>query len=147
MIREVSIVPTITVDNKKDYREQVERINVFTRRVQIDITDGIFASSETLDITNIWWPKNWEADLHLMVAQPSQYIDKVVKMAPSLCIFHAETNETNMTASPDGFESIQELIYNSQTGDSIQLENKTYVTDGSAIFIDKNLTIYGSKSS
>ena len=61
MIRQVSIVPTITVNNKKDYRLQAERINVFTRRVQIDVTDGIFTPNETLDITNIWWQKNWEA--------------------------------------------------------------------------------------
>ncbi|MBR3254354.1 hypothetical protein IKF88_01310 [Candidatus Saccharibacteria bacterium] len=104
MIREVSIVPTITVDNKKDYREQVERINVFTRRVQIDITDGIFASSETLDITNVWWPKNWEADLHLMVAKPSEYLDTIFKLMPSLCIFHAEASENLLPI----FEALKE---------------------------------------
>ena len=93
MIREVSIVPTILVDNKKDYRTQVERINVFTRRVQIDITDGVFAPSETLDITNIWWPRNWETDLHLMVAKPSEYLETIFKLMPSLCILHAEASE------------------------------------------------------
>ena len=57
MIRTVSIVPTILTDNKQDYRAQAERINVFTRRVQIDVTDGVFAPFATLDITNVWWPK------------------------------------------------------------------------------------------
>lgn len=93
MIRTVSIVPTILSDNKQEYREKVEAINSFTRRVQIDITDGVFAPTETLDITNVWWPKNWEADLHLMVARPSDHIDTILKLSPSLCIFHAETNE------------------------------------------------------
>ena len=93
MIRTVSIVPTILSDNKQEYREKVETINSFTRRVQIDITDGGFAPTETLDITNVWWPKNWEADLHLMVARPSDHIDTILKLSPSLCIFHAETNE------------------------------------------------------
>lgn len=93
MIRTVSIVPTITTDNKQDYRAQVERINVFTRRVQIDVTDGVFAPSQLLDITNIWWPKNWEADLHLMVARPSDHLDTVLKLSPSLCILHAEASE------------------------------------------------------
>lgn len=92
MIRTVSIVPTILSDNKQEYREKVETINSFTRRVQIDITDGVLAT-ETLDITNVWWPKNWEADLHLMVARPSDHIDTILKLSPSLCIFHAETNE------------------------------------------------------
>ena len=93
MIREVAIVPTILADNKKDYRIQVERINTFTRRVQVDVTDGTFAPSETLDITNIWWPKNWETDLHLMVTRPSEYLDTIFKLMPSLCIFHAEVSE------------------------------------------------------
>lgn len=93
MIRTVSIVPTILSDNKQEYRTQIERINSFTRRVQIDITDGVFAPSETLDITNIWWPKNWQADLHLMAAQPSAYLDTILKLSPALCILHAEANE------------------------------------------------------
>lgn len=93
MIRTVSIVPAILTDNKQDYRAQVERINYFTRRVQIDITDGVFAPYPTLDITNVWWPKNWAADLHLMVANPSAYLDTILKLHPSLCILHAEANE------------------------------------------------------
>lgn len=104
MIREVSIVPTILVDNKKDYRTQIERINVFTRRVQVDITDGVFAPSETLDITNIWWPKSWETDLHLMVAKPSEYLDTIFKLMPSLCIFHAEASENLLPV----FEALKE---------------------------------------
>ena len=93
MIRTVSIVPTILTDNKQDYRAQAERINVFTRRVQIDVTDGVFAQPPTLDVTNIWWPKNWEADLHLMAAKPSESIDTILKLNPSLCILHAEASE------------------------------------------------------
>ena len=93
MIRTVSIVPAILTDNKVEYRAQVERINVFTRRVQADVTDGIFAPAETLDVTNVWWPRNWEADLHLMAANPSESLDTILKLNPSLCILHAEANE------------------------------------------------------
>lgn len=93
MIRTVSIVPTILTDNKQDYRAQIERINIFTRRVQIDVSDGTFAPTQTLDITNIWWPKNWETDLHLMSANPSAHLDTILKLSPSLCILHAEANE------------------------------------------------------
>ena len=93
MIRTVSIVPSILTDNKQDYRTQVEKINVFTRRVQIDVTDGKFAPTQTLDVTNVWWPKNWQADLHLMVTNPSEHLDTVLKLNPSLCILHAEAGE------------------------------------------------------
>ncbi len=96
MIRQVSIVPTILTDNKQDFRAQVEKINVFTRRVQIDVTDGVFAPNPTLDVTNIWWPRNWEADLHLMAARPSEHLDTILKLNPSLCILHAEAQEDLM---------------------------------------------------
>ena len=93
MIRSVSIVPAILTDNKLEYRNQIERINTFSRRAQIDVTDGVFAPTTTLDISNVWWPKDWEADLHLMVAKPSEYIDTILKLNPSLCILHAEASE------------------------------------------------------
>ncbi|MBR2998260.1 hypothetical protein IKF34_00565 [Candidatus Saccharibacteria bacterium] len=93
MIRQVSIVPAILTNDKQDYRAQIEKINTFTRRVQIDVTDGVFAPHPTLDITNIWWPKNWQADLHLMMARPSEHLDIVMKLEPSLCILHAEASE------------------------------------------------------
>lgn len=96
MIRTVSIVPSILTDNKQDYRAQVERINVFTRRVQIDVSDGKFAPANTLDVTNVWWPKNWEADLHLMATNPSEHLDTILKLNPSLCILHAEASEDLM---------------------------------------------------
>ena len=89
-------MPAILTDNKQDYRAQVERINVFTRRVQIDVTDGAFTPVQTLDVTNIWWPKNWQADLHLIAANPSQHMDTILKLDPSLCILHAEANEDLM---------------------------------------------------
>ena len=96
MIRTVSIVPTILTDNKQDFRSQIEKINTFTRRVQIDITDGVFTPTQTLDITYVWWPKNWTTDLHLMATKPSEFMDTILKLNPSLCILHAEASEDLM---------------------------------------------------
>ncbi|MBR2855503.1 hypothetical protein IKE99_01000 [Candidatus Saccharibacteria bacterium] len=93
MLRTVSIVPSILTDNKQDYRSQVEKINAFTRRVQIDVTDGVFAPTRTLDVTNVWWPNNWKADLHLMATNPSAHLETILKLNPSLCILHAEASE------------------------------------------------------
>ena len=104
MIRTVTLVPSILTDNKQDYRAQIEKINIFTRRVQIDVTDGIFVPNQTLDITNVWWPNNWAADLHLMAAYPSQHMDTILKLNPSLCILHAEAQE-DLTPS---FQALQE---------------------------------------
>lgn len=104
MLRTVSIVPTILTNNKVDYRAQIERINIFTRRAQIDVTDGVFAKNETIDITNVWWPKGWITDLHLMVDKPSEHLDTILKLMPSLCILHAEASEDLLPT----FEALKE---------------------------------------
>lgn len=93
MIKPVSIVPTILSNDKQIYHSQVEKINLFTKRAQIDITDGVFAKQRTLDITTVWWPKTWTTDLHLMVMEPSLYLDAILRLHPSLCIMHAEAKE------------------------------------------------------
>ena len=93
MLRSVSIVPSILTNDKQDFRNQIESINRFARRAQIDVTDGQFAEKTTIDITNIWWPKTWEADVHLMFLNPSEYMDIIIKLHPSLCILHAEAGE------------------------------------------------------
>ena len=93
MLRTVSIIPTLLSNNKQEYRDLAEKINTFSRRVQIDVTDNSFAQATTLDITNIWWPKNWEADLHFMAFHPSEDLDIILKLHPSLCILHAEAGE------------------------------------------------------
>lgn len=93
MLRTVTVVPTILVNNKQDFRDTIEKYNSFTRRVQIDITDGEFTTAKTLDVTNIWWPKTWEVDLHMMVKRPSEHIETILKLHPSLVIFHVEIEE------------------------------------------------------
>ena len=93
MLRTVSIVPSILTNDKQLFRQQVETVNRFTRRVQLDVTDGVFSSMTSLDISNVWWPKNWQADLHLMAAKPSESLDIILKLNPDLCILHAEAAE------------------------------------------------------
>ena len=93
MIRTVTVVPAVLAESKIEYRQQIEKINNFSRRIHVDVSDGNFAPSTTLDISNIWWPKEWKADIHLMAVYPSQSIDVILKLQPSLCILHAEANE------------------------------------------------------
>ena len=93
MIRTVTIVPAVLTDNKADYREQLVKLNPITHHIQVDVTDGIFTEGRTLDLANVWWPKGWQVDIHLMAARPSEYLPILLKMRPSLCILHAEANE------------------------------------------------------
>ena len=100
MIRTVTVVPAVLAESKKDYRKQIEEINHFARRVHIDVSDGAFAPATTIDISNVWWPKEWKADIHLMAAYPSKDLEVILKLKPSLCILHAEASEDLLPVLP-----------------------------------------------
>jgi len=88
------IVPTILTNDKNLYRRQYEIYSKFAKRIQVDICDGIFTPTLTINEADAWWQQGWAAmDLHMMVMNPTQHVPAILKVKPSLCIFHAETNE------------------------------------------------------
>lgn len=89
----IRIAPTILTDSPDEFQAAVVAINEFTNQVQIDITDGEFAPSRTIGLDHVFWPDNWQVDIHMMVKNPSRYVDKLILMKPHLVIFHAEVEE------------------------------------------------------
>ena len=88
------IVPTILTNDKNLFTKQYEVYSKFAKRIQIDICDGMFGPTKTIDITNVWKQDDWAPmDLHMMVMNPSATLPAVLKIKPNLCIFHAETSE------------------------------------------------------
>ncbi len=88
-----TIVPTVLTDTPDHYKQYMVVYNQFTKRVQIDIADGEFTPVKTININQIWWPAGWKADLHMMVAHPSAYLETLIRLKPNLVIFHAEVKE------------------------------------------------------
>lgn len=87
------IAPALLAENQDDYKAQVTRLHPFAERVHVDITDGEFAPSFTVNSSQLWWPQEWKVDIHAMVARPSQYVQALVALKPHLIIFHAEVAE------------------------------------------------------
>lgn len=87
------VVPTVLAATPDDYKASLERIHTFAQRVHIDLSDGNFAPNQTVAVNQIWWPQEWQIDVHAMVASPAQYIDSLLAMKPNLIIFHAEVKE------------------------------------------------------
>lgn len=87
------VVPAILADSADTYKAQVERLHGVGDRVHIDISDGEFAPSLTLGASQIWWPQEWSADIHAMVARPSEHVGALISLKPNMIIFHAETSE------------------------------------------------------
>ncbi|HUA13434.1 MAG TPA: hypothetical protein VL989_02960 [Candidatus Sulfotelmatobacter sp.] len=84
------ICPTITAENEEDYGKQIDNILGFAERIHIDLMDGKFAPTTSLDINKIWWPEYITADLHLMNQKPEEHIDELRQLKPHLVIVHIE---------------------------------------------------------
>jgi ribulose-phosphate 3-epimerase len=87
------IAPTILAETPDDYKAMVERIHGFAKRVHIDICDGEFAPTFTVGAAQVWWPQEWTVDIHAMVARPSEHLETLISLKPSMIIFHAEVQE------------------------------------------------------
>lgn len=86
------ICPTITACSPEEYAAQIERIEKFASRVQIDITDGIFAQPATVNLNQVYAPESWQTDLHLMIQKPLAWLEAAIALSPNLVIFHAEAD-------------------------------------------------------
>jgi len=87
------IAPCVTVETTDQYKESMERIHTFASRVHIDISDGEFAPTFLVGPDQLWWPQGWHADVHAMVARPSEYVNQLIALKSDLIIFHAEVQE------------------------------------------------------
>lgn len=87
------IVPTVTAPDLETYNKQAQESRQLSRRIQIDISDGTFASSMLAPLDQIQFPADTQVDLHLMTAKPSQYVAKILELKPSLCIMHVESDD------------------------------------------------------
>jgi ribulose-phosphate 3-epimerase len=86
------ICPTVTAYDTHAYREQMERIEPFARRVHIDLMDGQFAPTKSPPLNQIWLPDNITSDIHLMYQHPMNYLELLVKLKPNLVIIHHEAD-------------------------------------------------------
>jgi len=84
------IAPAILAENLDQYKEQIDKVSGFTERAHIDVSDGIFAPSVTVKPDEIWWPENWEVDIHAMIMNPTDYLQTLISLKPSMVIIHAE---------------------------------------------------------
>lgn len=87
------IAPAVLAETTDQFKQMMEKIHQLADRVHIDISDGEFAPTFTINATEAWWPEGWHADIHAMVARPSEYVDQLIALKADLIIFHAEVQE------------------------------------------------------
>lgn len=87
------IAPCITVETPEAFKASVEQLQAFATRVHVDTSDGEFAPAFLLGADQMYFPENWQVDVHAMVARPSEHLARLIALKPSLIIFHAEIQE------------------------------------------------------
>ncbi len=89
----VAIVPTITTAEQAVFNENLARFSQFSKRIQIDASDGSFAPTTLVPLTSMNIPENLNIDLHVMSARPSEHLPAIISLKPRLCILHAEVDD------------------------------------------------------
>lgn len=72
----LKIVPALLADNIRVLKEQLDRVEPYFQRVQLDVVDGLFAPNTSAGPEGISWPEKMKIDLHLMVNQPEEYLHR-----------------------------------------------------------------------
>ena len=89
------IVPTILTNDPAIYAKAIQLYSTFAKRIQIDIADGSFVKTVTVQTSNIpALPSDKIVDIHMMVTHPSQFLPDLLKLKPSSVILHAEAGES-----------------------------------------------------
>jgi ribulose-phosphate 3-epimerase len=86
------ICPTVLASEAHEYRIQLEKVVAFASRIQIDLMDGEFAPSRSINPIQAYWPPEVIADIHLMFQRPLEHIETLVSLKPHMVIIHAEAS-------------------------------------------------------
>lgn len=86
------VCPAILADTAEKYHSEIEKVAHFAQRIQIDLTDGEFATSRTIMPQDAWWPAGVKADFHLMYHRPDAAIKTILEHRPNMIIVHAEAD-------------------------------------------------------
>jgi ribulose-phosphate 3-epimerase len=85
------VAPTITAENPHIYREQMERVSSFAKRVHIDLMDGKFTKNKSVDISQVWLQEGAINDIHVMFQRPEEILSDLIKLKPNMVIVHPES--------------------------------------------------------
>ena len=72
------VCPTILAKSEQDYKNQIEKVASFAKRIQIDLKDNKFALGESTPLKKVWWPKGVIADIHVMYESPQDYLETLI---------------------------------------------------------------------
>jgi len=100
--KNIEIIPTILVNNFKEVKERIKKVENYVNWVQLDIMDGVFVDNKTWPYTKSDKPnpedlKNFKTrtklEAHLMVEKPEEVIDDWLEKVDRI-IIHYEASDS-----------------------------------------------------
>lgn len=89
------IIPAIIADSSEDLQKKIRLVEPYVQRVQIDIMDGIFVSTQSKigpsDVAKIETPL--AVEIHLMVSKPENHIARWLDTQADKIIVHWEATD------------------------------------------------------
>lgn len=102
----IKIIPAILTSSPQELKDMIMVCEEVVDRVQIDIIDGIFANNKTIDPQAVSYIEtNLMLDMHLMVKEPVNWLERCVRAHADRVIGHIEM----MTSQKDFILKSQEL--------------------------------------
>ncbi len=90
----MKIVPAVLTDKPEELRRMISQAETFCGLVQIDIMDGRFVPSKSISAEDLMKVKtNLKLEAHLMVEEPSKYLEAFSKAGVKRIVFHYESKE------------------------------------------------------
>lgn len=90
----MEIIPAILTNNSQELQEKIALVEGLVKRVQIDVIDGVFANNKTVALEAL---ENTDAaislDIHLMVKNPIDWVEKSVRTGADRIIGQVEIME------------------------------------------------------
>ncbi|MCM8787510.1 MAG: ribulose-phosphate 3-epimerase [Candidatus Omnitrophica bacterium] len=140
------IIPAILTSSSCEFKRMLKICKTFTNYVQIDIMDGIFVPSKSIQPDTIELTKtDLKSEAHLMVKDPFLWLEAFKKFGTSRIIFHFE-------AVDEPLEVIKKIKnYNFEVG--MAINPKTKISDfkhlvdkvDTILFMSVNPGFYGSE--
>lgn len=142
----MKIVPAVLTDSPEELKRMIAQSEGFCDLVQIDIMDGRFVPSKSISAGDLAKIKTaLKLEIHLMVDEPSKYIEPFKEAGAKRIVFHYESKE-------DPAEVIRKIRgLGMETGIAINpgtpvLKVERYFKDIDVLlFLSVNPGFYGSK--
>lgn len=129
------IIPAILTRDPKELEEKIKLSEGLAERIQIDIIDGAFAENKTIDLAAVGQIESvLEIDVHLMVKEPVDWVEKSVRAMADRIIGQVEM----MSNQVEFVGKIQETGH--QAGLALDLETPITALD-EVLFTDVDLIL------